>query len=124
VGSPSIGTDGEIEDEARVCVCCRNSRLLREPRGLRKQPSYGRRASAFLDVARDQEPAAANYSDDVLTAMAEQVCQVLNHEHTTAGDALDVMDNYKSLTAEEQATIAGIAVGSACPEHKDKITAG
>ncbi|MCW2904678.1 MAG: hypothetical protein JWO67_6943 [Streptosporangiaceae bacterium] len=81
-------------------------------------------ASAFLDVARDKVPGAANYNDDVLTAMAEQVCQVLKQEHTTAGDALDVMDNYKSLTAEEQATIVGIAVGSACPEYKNKITTG
>ena len=81
-------------------------------------------ASAFIDVARDQLPGASNYTEDQLTAMATQVCQVLQTDGTTAADAVGVMDNYSALSTEEQTTIVGLAAGSACPEQAAKVAPG
>ena len=63
----------------------------------------------YLKKVRANIPTAAAYDDVTLLAMAENVCAL-----GSVDLGVEVLDNYRSIEAEDRAELAGIALKSAC----------
>ena len=77
--------------------------------------------AAFIRAVRAEVEGAQHYNDALLAVMVEKVCRVLEMDRTTAHDALDVVDNYRNLAADEQAMLLELGAREGCVEQLDKI---